>query len=260
MRITHYTVPTEQPNMNMTAAVVADLHDRPYTEILSQLADIKPDAIFVPGDLCESLEGEQGKHERHGFGFLAEAAKIAPTFYSLGNHEIGASHRQLRHPAAPPDRRGRVHPTWREAIRQTGAILLDEEFISWRGITIGGLGSALHRPDRTPDTAWLQRFAAQKGYKLLLCHHPEYYDRLLRELDIDLVVSGHAHGGQWRICGRGVYAPDQGLFAKYTRGVHEGRLVISAGVANSISPIPRFFNPREIVLVHLRSEETRGQS
>ena len=253
MKITRYTVPTSHPDVDLTAAVVADLHDRPFGEIVAQLAEIKPDVILISGDLCESMEGKRGTHERHGFGFLAEAAKIAPTFYSLGNHEIGASHRQLRHPSSSPTERGRLHPTWRDAIRETGAILLDEDAVHWRGITVGGLGSALHRPDRAPDTAWVKRFAAQKGYKLLLCHHPEYFDRYLRDLDIDLVVSGHAHGGQWRVFGRGVYAPDQGLLAKYTHGTHEGRLVISAGVANSVAPIPRLFNPREIVVIHIRS-------
>jgi predicted MPP superfamily phosphohydrolase len=64
-----------------------------------------------------------------------------------------------------------------------------------------------------------------------------------------MIVSGHAHGGQWRVFGRGVYAPDQHLFPKYTSGVHEGRLVISRGVANTVSPIPRFFNRREGVVV-----------
>ena len=116
-------------------------------------------------------------------------------------------------------------------------------------LVIGGLGSGLLNPGHAPDMAWLDDFTATPGYKLLLCHHPEYFDRHLRPYPIDMIVSGHAHGGQWRIFGRGVYAPDQHLFPKYTSGVHEGRLVISRGVANTVSPIPRFFNRREVVMV-----------
>ena len=74
-------------------------------------------------------------------------------------------------------------------------------------------------------------------------------------MDIDLTVSGHAHGGQWRFLGRGVYAPDQGLFPKYTSGLHENRLVISRGVANSVPLVPRFFNPCEVVTVTVESEK-----
>ena len=73
----------------------------------------------------------------------------------------------------------------------------------------------------------------------------------LRDYPIDLFVAGHAHGGQWRLFGRGVFAPDQGLFPKYTSGVHEGRLVISRGLSNTVTPIPRLFNSRELVVVEV---------
>jgi hypothetical protein len=69
---------------------------------------------------------------------------------------------------------------------------------------------------------------------------------ILRERKIDLTVSGHAHGGQWSLFGRGLFAPDQGLFPKYTRGVHEGRLVVSRGLSNSIR-LPRIFTPTELL-------------
>jgi predicted MPP superfamily phosphohydrolase len=257
MKITQHTLVTAHPVVDFTAAIVADLHDRPYTEILVHLHEIKPDVILIPGDLCESFEEKRGNPDRLGFGFLAEAARIAPTFYALGNHEIGASHRQLRHSTVPPAERGRVHPTWREAIRKTGVILLDEDFVSWHGITVGGLGSALHRPDRTPDTAWVERFAAQPGYKLLLCHHPEYYHRFLRNLHIDLVVSGHAHGGQWRIFDRGVFAPGQGIFPKYTSGLHDNKLLVSRGLANNAF-VPRLFNPCELIFINFIARKNQA--
>ena len=85
---------------------------------------------------------------------------------------------------------------------------------------------------------------------MLLCHHPEYYKKYLYNKDIDLIVSGHAHGGQWRIFGRGVFAPGQGLFPKYTSGVHDGRLVISKGIKPS-GRIPRIFNTPEVVIVEI---------
>ncbi len=257
MQTTRYHVTTDHPGISFKAAVVADLHDRPYTRILPILQREKPDLILVPGDVTEPLEpetadgGEPDTHRR-GWELLASCAALAPTFYSFGNHEIGARHRTIYRAKLAP--KGELppfvlSPAWKQAIADTGAILLHETWTVWQGLVIGGLGSGLLNPGWVPDIGWLDAYTATPGYKLLLCHHPEYFDRYLRRYAIDLIVSGHAHGGQWRIAGRGVYAPDQHLFPTYTSGVHEGRLIISRGVANSVSMIPRFFNPCEVVLV-----------
>ena len=75
----------------------------------------------------------------------------------------------------------------------------------------------------------------EKGFKILLCHRPEYYDRFVKETDIDLVLSGHNHGGQFRLFGKGLISSSSGLFPKYDRGIFENRLVISAGCSNRCS-------------------------
>ena len=87
---------------------------------------------------------------------------------------------------------------------------------------------------------------------MLLCHHPEYYEKYLKDRPIDLIVSGHAHGGQWRFFGRGVLAPGQGLFPKYTYGVHDDRLVIGTGLKKGSVLIPRLFNSPEVVFIHAK--------
>jgi len=86
--------------------------------------------------------------------------------------------------------------------------------------------------------------------KILLSHHPEYYAQYIKATKIDLTVSGHAHGGQWRFFGQGIFAPGQGFFPKYTAGVHDDRLIISRGLGNP-HPIPRFNNPPELVIVEI---------
>ncbi|MBQ3507312.1 MAG: metallophosphoesterase [Clostridia bacterium] len=252
MKPTHYRLTSPKPDISFKAAIVADLHDRPYDTILPILERERPDMILIPGDLSEALDRPASQVSRSGLGLLAECTAIAPTFYSLGNHEIGGCHGRIY--KAKMAGKGELPPfvmrdEWREAIEKSGATLLDESFIRWNGFIIGGLGSGLLNPGWVPDLSWLEAYAKTAGYKLLLCHHPEYFDRYLRPFDIDLVISGHAHGGQWRIFGRGVYAPDQHLFPKYTSGVHEDRLVISRGVANTFPLIPRFFNRREVVFV-----------
>ena len=112
-------------------------------------------------------------------------------------------------------------------------------------------------PDRKPRVDDLDEFFAYDGVKILICHHPEYYAKYLRDRDVDLVLSGHAHGGQWRLFGLGLYAPDQGLFPKYTSGVHEDTLVISRGTANTGGIIPRLFNPREVVCIRINESKER---
>jgi len=100
---------------------------------------------------------------------------------------------------------------------------------------------------------WLERFSAMKGYKILLCHHPEYYKRFVKGKDIDLILAGHAHGGQIRLFGKGLFAPGQGLFPKYTSGVYDGRLLVSRGIANMVK-IPRLFNKGEVICIELKKE------
>ncbi len=253
MKHTVYRLPAPAgKDVSFRATVVADLHDRPYEHLLPLLRDIRPDLILIPGDVCERLNNPAAT-SRPGLGLLSACAAIAPTYYSLGNHEIGGCHSKIYRvkffggtldPFV-------AEPRWLDEIHRSGAHFLNDDFVTHGDLVIGGLGSGLLNPGWRPNLDWLPRFTAAPGYKLLLSHHPEYFDRYLRLRDIDLVVSGHAHGGQWRIFGRGVYAPDQPLFPKYTSGVHEGRLVISRGVVNSARPIPRFFNPCEVVTIEV---------
>ena len=105
-----------------------------------------------------------------------------------------------------------------------------------------------------PDLAFLKVFSEQAGIKILLCHYPHYYEKYVKATNVSLMLSGHAHGGQWRIFGRGVYAPHQGLFPKYTSGLHDGRHIISRGAANNVKPIPRFFNPCEVLKIDLKTK------
>ncbi len=259
MRVTHYRLSNKVPSVSFRAAVVADLHDRSCPALLPLLREQRPDLILIPGDLCERLDVgrlqdvSKGEPHRHGLTLLREMTAIAPTFYSFGNHEIGACHGHIYKVKVSGGELSLpvIAQKWLKIIESAGVTLLQEDFVHWNGICIGGLGSGLLNPNGIPDLHFVDAFAKEDGYKLLLCHHPEYFDRYLRPYSIDLIVSGHAHGGQWRFFGRGVYAPDQPLFPKYTSGVHEDRLVISRGVINSVPPIPRFFNPCELVMIEV---------
>ena len=95
----------------------------------------------------------------------------------------------------------------------------------------------------------IKQMKKEEGKKILLLHEPQLYDKYgLQDQSFDLVVSGHAHGGQWRFFGHGVFAPGQGILPKYTKGFYNGNLLVSAGMTNT-APVPRVFNPTEIVIV-----------
>ena len=254
MRNTRYRLTTDH-SVAFKACVVADLHDRPFEKILPILKAERPDLILIPGDLTEALRAGQETTERVGLYLLAECAAVAPTFYTFGNHETGGRHRNIRKAKrSDTSPKFALSPAWREIITATGATLIHQEHTLWNGLVIGALGSGLLNPDGMPDLSMLDSFTVASGYKLLLCHHPEYFDRYLRPYPIDLILSGHAHGGQWRFFGRGVYAPDQGLLPKYTSGLHEDRLLISRGVANTVPFAPRLFNPCEVVTVEVHAK------
>ena len=233
MRVTEYRL---RGPIRKRIVLLADIHGDPMnTELVERQ---EPELIAIAGDLQTVKSGEGLRKET--LELLAGLRRIAPTFYALGNHET------------------RLTPGDCRRVRETGTELLEDRWVPFDDLLVGGLSSAsrrrfmkgtAQREPLTPDLDFAGRFAAEKGYKLLICHHPEYYDWYLRELDIDLVLSGHAHGGQIRLFGQGLYAPGQGLFPKRTKGVYDGRLVVSAGMANTGGIIPRLFNPTELVAV-----------
>ena len=112
-------------------------------------------------------------------------------------------------------------------------------------VRIGGLSTRY-------DLEWLKEFSRKDGYKILMCHHPEYYRKAIDGTDFDtfdLIVVGHYDGGQWRAFNRSVYVPRTGLFMKNARGQFD-RLIISAGTANT-TRFPRYGNPCELVMIEI---------
>lgn len=234
-------------------AVISDLHCSAKTkidEIIRITEQSLPDYILMPGDIFEKLDGGNTEEKAIGFEMIRRLSAIAPTFYSVGNHENGGigSWNKLKW------RSGKSIPklldtSELEKISECGAFFLDDGYTVRNGIAFGGLSSGLINAQRAPDVSWLDEFCALPYPHVLLCHHPEYYEKYVRNRHIELTVSGHAHGGQWRLFGKGIFAPGQGLFPKYTSGIYDGHLAVSRGLMPSSLPIPRIFNPPEILIL-----------
>ena len=225
-QITEYVVASEKLVESLTLAVVTDLHDGAYEDVLPVLA--QADAILIVGDLVD----RHRKTYQRAAQFLRDAPKIAPTFYSLGNHEWKFKRREAYWPH----------------VEASGAIVLDNRFVRFRGLLLGGLSSA---PKGQVQAAWLAAFSGNEGFKLLMCHQPEYFQCYVAPYEIDLTLAGHAHGGQVQMFGRGLYAPGQGLCPRWTKGFYfDNRLLVSRGMTNSAGA-PRLNNPCELMLLRL---------
>ena len=247
MKTTRYHVHAPE-GINLRIAVASDLHGNDNTLPLSHLQKAAPDVILVVGDL---MNGDGLRDENSsGYAFLQACSKIAPTYYSLGNHEIDCHHKgnPWRRPTPRP-----LDDEIRARVAQTGAILLENDCIRHGEICICGLSSGINGGENKPDADTLEKFDKEEGYRILMCHHPEYFVPYIQKTGIELTVCGHAHGGHWRFFGRGVYSPGQGLFPKYTSGVLDGRCVISRGLGNH-TWIPRIFNTPELVVIELSSD------
>ena len=251
MKLTSYRIPCKKLPKPIRIALVSDLHDNPYHHLLEMLKEESPDLILIPGDLTDDDHINAGGEA--ALEVLRSCAAIAPTYYSLGNHEIKCYHRgnPFRHPIPVP-----IPESYRKAVEHTGAVLLDNELTVRDGFTICGLTSGICGHENRPNEAMVEQLKGLEDdtVKLLLCHHPEYYVPYLQELPMDLVVCGHAHGGHWRIFGRGIYSPGQGLLPRYTTGILNGNCVISRGLGDH-TRIPRICNPRELVMITLGGEE-----
>ena len=228
---TEYTFRTGKVKKTLRFAVASDLHSDSFDDVLEEFSCC--DAVLIPGDLVD----RHRRNNENALRFLQTVPEIVPVFYSIGNHENKFKDRE----------------DYLKKVAESRVTLLDNESTDFYGVRIGGLSSTL---SKEPDSAFLDRFEQEDGYRLLLCHHPEIYRDYVSGRNIDLTLCGHAHGGQIQFFGRGLYAPGQGLFPKLTHGLHDGgKMLISRGMTNGAKPrVPRINNPCELIILNLVNE------
>lgn len=254
MKIAKYNIYTEKNISDLKVACVSDLHAHPCQKVLKALNIISPDIILLAGDIMEIPIDYMEQRNENAMYFLEQAAKIAPCFYCFGNHEIYYSHAKDGYSRNPDPQ---MLSSYKERISDMGICILNDKYTTFKGSTvyIGGLVCGYDKDPsfglNTPNINFLKEYGSISGFKILICHYPHYYIEHLKSTDFDLIVSGHAHGGQWRIFGHGIYAPHQGIFPKYTSGIYDNRFIISKGASNNSKPIPRFFNPTEVLEISI---------
>ena len=251
---THYRIVSDKIPSSFNhykIVVVSDLHNAEFGKDNSRLIRLiekeKPDMIAITGDFIDSDRTDIGTVER----LVQKLVEIAPCYYVTGNHEAWSG----------------------EQYQELEKFLLDESVVVLRNesvtltkdhetIQLAGLDD----PDFPNKTASLSLHTTEAklnnmnltdDYCILLAHRPEDF-KTYADLGIDLVLSGHTHGGQFRIpLIGGIVAPNQGLFPKYDAGLYTENnttMIISRGIGNSVVPI-RFNNRPELISVELICEE-----
>ncbi len=228
---------------------ISDLHNKEFgskqNKILAKIEKIKPDIIVITGDLIDS----NNTNIDIAMELINGAINIAPIYYVSGNHESWyGSYEDLK-----------------SKLENSGVVVLDNEkievFNDSDSIDIIGLADTsfikydwLEYGDNVETKNLLNTLTeGSTNFKILLSHRPELFD-IYSDSSVDLIFSGHAHGGQFRLpfIG-GLVAPDQGFFPKLTEGVHtinNTSMIISRGLGNSIIPL-RVFNRPELIVVTL---------
>lgn len=232
---------------------VSDVHNEVRGEgnaaLLRALREAAPDLICITGDFLDSRRTDLD----FALELAGQLAEIAPAVYVTGNHE--ARLKDLSALEAGLAARGVqvLRDDWTPLARggeEIALLGLDDP-----GFAAGEDWTLAEGLDQTQ--ARLSALLAQAGdrFSLVLSHRPELLPAYA-EAGADLVLSGHAHGGQVRLPGiGGLFAPGQGILPRLTSGVYargETRLVVSRGLGNSAFPL-RVFNPPEIVTVTLRA-------
>lgn len=234
-----------------TIVQISDLHNKNFGEnqikILNKVQSVSPDIIIITGDLIDRRKYDLDI----AMTFINGAVDIAPVYYVSGNHEAWSG----------------KYPLIKKNLIDSGVNVLDNTIVEFfkgsSSISILGVSDPdfltndyMDGTNSTEMEENLTQLSSDDNFKILLSHRPELFD-LYSDKSIDLIFSGHAHGGQFRIpLIGGLIAPDQGLFPKFTNGSYtknSSTMFVSRGLGNSIVPI-RIFNRPELVVVTLKNK------
>lgn len=216
---------------------ISDLHNATFgkgnEKLVSMIDELNPDVIVLTGDIVDSNHTDI----RCALEFASVVANICPIYYVTGNHEYWLDEEDYNELMS--------------GLRQSGVNILSNEIstISYNGVSYNlvGLDDKSLLGDVLLDT--LDTHGDE--FNVVLAHEPQYLYKYVAA-GSDLVITGHAHGGQFRLPFIGaVYAPDQGFLPDMTEGVHtQGNttMIISRGLGNSVIPV-RLFNDPEIVCI-----------
>lgn len=261
LTITNYEIKSDKIKENTRIVLLSDLHNNEFGKknerLISKITEQKPDLILLDGDIIN----EESKNIEMALDLVKKLNKIAPVYYALGNHELGYRKRKTSNLFMQ--------------LEQAGAKVVEKSYedvnIHGNKIRIGGLyeyafrvddKGKMSKKDMDPKVRkFLTDFEDSDAFKIMMSHRPDsfIFGQAADTWKIDLVASGHAHGGQVVIPGiGGLYGADQGWFPKYVDGIHHFKtvknMIITRGLGSDKEKLPRFHNIPEIVVIDLKKQ------
>ncbi len=243
-----YRIESEKLSGNVTIALLTDLHGEWYGKdqrtLINAVDASSPDIVLLGGDIFD----DNKNYEYAEYTLKALSSKY-PCFYVTGNHEY-----------------------WSRDIQTILSVVESSNvtILSGKCITVEANGQRFNLcgvddPDAlvyakaqdsiSKQLAKVDKEADDTLFTILLSHRPELIQQY-QNYDFDLILSGHAHGGQWRIpfLLNGLFAPNQGLFPDYAGGRYdyeEETLIVSRGLSRSTTAVPRIFNRPELIIIEM---------
>lgn len=236
-----YTIDSDEVSENITLAVIADLHSCSYgqnqEQLLAAIEAASPDVLVLVGDIIDDRLPIHPALE-----FFQGIQDLYPSYYVSGNHEYWTEDFKAT----------------KDIVKSYGIDVLEGETAE---VELNGqivLLSGIDDPS-VGNRTWMNQLVdvgsglGEESLNILLSHRPEKVEDYL-DYDFDLIITGHAHGGQWRIPGilNGLLAPNQGLFPKYAGGQYDFEnqtLIVGRGLAKESTRVPRFYNPPELTVI-----------
>lgn len=241
LETTYYTYKAEHLDAEFDGyriVQISDLHNAKFgkdnQKLVDRIRECEPDMIVLTGDIVDSNHTNVDRAVQ----FVDEIVKICPVYYVTGNHEYWLDTSE--------------YEKLMDGLASVGVIILDDQVVEI------SRGDAKFRlvglDDKSLADGTLEALLSdEKELTVVLAHEPQYFARYAGT-GVDLVLSGHAHGGQFRLpFVGGIVAPDQGFLPEYTAGeyyMNGTEMIVSRGLGNSVIPV-RLFNYPEIVCVEL---------
>ena len=251
LETTYYTYKAEQLGADLEGyriVQISDLHNAKFgknnQKLVDRIRECDPDMIVLTGDLVDSNHTNVDRAVQ----FVDEIVKICPVYYVTGNHEYWLEKSE--------------YDELMDGLIGAGVVILDDQVVEIsmgdakfrlvglddKSLADGTLGTLLNNAQNVAHED-----SDEREFTVVLAHEPQYLARYAGT-GVDLVLSGHAHGGQFRLpFVGGIVAPDQGFLPEYTAGeyyMNGTEMIVSRGLGNSVIPV-RLFNYPEIVCVEL---------
>ncbi|MBE6606959.1 MAG: metallophosphoesterase [Ruminococcaceae bacterium] len=258
-----YEIESDKVENRVRIALVTDLHSCKYgkdqKKLIKALEKQNPDIVLLGGDIFDDELADDNTEK-----FISAIAGKYPCYYVTGNHEFMCSDESFLKKMNFLEEKGvTILKGSAETIEINGEKInicgIDDPTL--RNVEGYNYTADSRTVDGKGDYDWfgtldsLDEIAQNGNYTLLLSHRPEQFEKYAT-YDFDLVLCGHAHGGQWRIplLLNGLYAPNQGLFPDYAGGKYDSgsmSMIVSRGLAIECTFLPRIFNRPELVIIDI---------